>query len=62
MASSTASELPADIPVSAALVHDLLAVSLTGMLLLRPVYEANGASIIDLEWVYLNPAAQRMLQ
>ncbi|MGI4865460.1 MAG: PAS domain-containing sensor histidine kinase [Janthinobacterium lividum] len=62
MASSAAPDLPADIPISEALVHDLLDVSITGTMLLRPVYDALGASIIDLEWVYLNPAAQRMLQ
>ncbi|MGI4736166.1 MAG: ATP-binding protein [Janthinobacterium lividum] len=44
------------------LLQTLLAISLTGVMLLRPVYAADGMTIVDLAWVQLNPAAQRMLQ
>ncbi|GAA4048143.1 hypothetical protein GCM10022409_38170 [Hymenobacter glaciei] len=41
----------------------LLDVSLTGVIIFRPVYAAGDpATITDLEYVHLNPAAQRMLQ
>jgi PAS domain S-box-containing protein len=40
----------------------LLNISLTGIMVLRPVYNAGGAEIIDLAWVHLNPAAQQMLR
>ncbi|MBT2556241.1 PAS domain-containing protein [Hymenobacter sp. ISL-91] len=41
-------------------MNTLLEVSQTGVMLLRPIYEAGG-SIIDFELEYLNPAAQRLL-
>ncbi|RYU76725.1 PAS domain-containing protein [Hymenobacter persicinus] len=48
----------------AALAQTLFNVSLTGIILFRPVYESRGETreIIDLAYVQLNPAAQRMLQ
>ena len=46
-----------------ALLRDLLAVSLTGVILFRPVFAPEApATIVDLAYVQLNPAAQRMLQ
>ena len=58
-----ASLLPAD-PSPAALLEALLAVSLTGVILFRPVYAgaAADAPLVDLAYEYLNPAAQQMLQ
>jgi signal transduction histidine kinase len=44
------------------LLHTLLAISLTGVMLLRPVYAADGTTVVDLAWVQLNPAAQQMLR
>ncbi|MFD1871107.1 PAS domain-containing sensor histidine kinase [Hymenobacter bucti] len=38
----------------------LLDVSLTGIHLVRPLYEPNGPAIVDFALEYLNPAAQRM--
>jgi two-component system, sensor histidine kinase len=43
------------------LLPALLNVSLTGVILFRPVYAANGQDIVDLAYEYLNPAARRML-
>ncbi|RZL10049.1 MAG: hypothetical protein EOO62_13460, partial [Hymenobacter sp.] len=43
------------------LLQAALEVSLTGFILFRPVYEADQATITDLAYVYLNPAAQRWL-
>ncbi|MGI4743099.1 MAG: PAS domain-containing protein [Janthinobacterium lividum] len=37
-----------------------LEVSLTGINLLRPVYEPDGATIVDFALEYINPAGQRM--
>jgi hypothetical protein len=45
----------------AGLAEALLAVSLTGIMLVRPRYEASTGSICDFGWVRLNPAAQQML-
>jgi two-component system, sensor histidine kinase len=53
--SASSSALPPD-----DLFHTLLEVSLTGVILFRPVFEAE--EIVDLAYDYLNPAAQRMLQ
>ncbi|MDJ0364484.1 PAS domain-containing protein [Hymenobacter sp. H14-R3] len=53
--------LPADVPVSEALLHVLLNVSLTGIILFRPVLAANGTDVLDLAYERLNPAAQRLL-
>lgn len=44
------------------LLATLLNVSLTGVILFQPVYASDGLTIIDLNYVHLNPAAQRMLQ
>ena len=62
-ASALASLLPAD-PSPAALLEALLAVSLTGVILFRPLYAgaAADAPLVDLAYEYLNPAAQQMLQ
>jgi PAS domain S-box-containing protein len=54
--------LPDDDLDSAGLAEVLLQVSLTGTMLLRPLYDAPGEEIVDLAWVRLNPAAQRMLR
>ncbi|TVT39284.1 PAS domain-containing protein [Hymenobacter setariae] len=60
---STPTSLPADLPASPELLHALLAVSLTGIILFRPVYAAGeGRELVDLAYVQLNPAAQRMLR
>ncbi|WP_375437877.1 PAS domain-containing protein [uncultured Hymenobacter sp.] len=42
------------------LLRDLLAVSLTGVILYTPVYDLTG-ELIDFNFVYLNPTAQRMM-
>jgi signal transduction histidine kinase len=54
--------LLADEIAPAALLETLLDVSLTGIILFRPVYDAAGGRIIDLAYEYLNPAAQQMLR
>ena len=46
----------------AGLVEILLNTSLNGIMLLRPLYAADGEQLIDFAWERLNPAAQRMLQ
>ena len=43
-----------------ALLVDVLAVSLTAINLLRPIYDAKGSEVVDFAVEYLNPAAQRM--
>ncbi|WBA43949.1 PAS domain-containing protein [Hymenobacter canadensis] len=53
--------LPADVPVSEELLGVLLNVSLTGVIIFRPVYMADGVTITDLAYVRLNPAAQQLL-
>lgn len=53
--------LPDDAAHPTGLLAVLLDVSLTGVLLLRPLYDASGEHITDLAWVRLNPAAQQML-
>ncbi|GAB3870564.1 hypothetical protein GCM10028824_19340 [Hymenobacter segetis] len=53
---------PADLPYSPDLLQVVLNTSQTGFMLLRPVYDAAGTTIIDLAWEYLNPAAQQMLR
>lgn len=57
MASSRSS-----LPAADDLLYDLLEVSLTGVILFRPVYDAAAATIEDFTYEYLNPAAQRLLQ
>jgi PAS domain S-box-containing protein len=55
--------LPADLSAPDELSQVLLDVSLTGFILFRPVYApGDDTTIIDLAYVHLNPAAQRMLQ
>jgi PAS domain S-box-containing protein len=54
--------LPADLPASPELLEVLLDIVQTGIMALRPVYDASGSTIVDLTWVHLNPAAQQMLQ
>ncbi|WP_324673917.1 PAS domain-containing sensor histidine kinase [Hymenobacter sp. GOD-10R] len=54
--------LPDDDLASAGLAEVLLNVSLTGTMLLRPLYDAQRKEIIDLAWVRLNPTAQRILR
>ncbi|QMU27828.1 PAS domain-containing protein [Adhaeribacter radiodurans] len=44
------------------LLSSLLDVSLTGVIFFKPVYNADNSEIIDLAYVMLNKAAQRMLQ
>jgi PAS domain S-box-containing protein len=51
-----------DLHSSQELLCTLLDVSLTGVILFRPVYSSDGTCITDLAYVHLNPAAQRMLQ
>ena len=51
---------PAALPDPAALLHDLLAVSLTAVNLLRPRYGPDGPELVDFSLDYLNPAAQRI--
>lgn len=53
--------LPAGLPTAEALLRVVLSTSQTGIMLLRPVYDAATTAIVDLAWVYLNPAAQQML-
>ena len=50
-------------PTSSAddLLRTLLDVSLTGLLLLRPVYGADGAEVCDWAYEQVNPVAQRLL-
>ncbi|MDO7873956.1 PAS domain-containing protein [Hymenobacter sp. ASUV-10] len=44
------------------LFRELLAVSLTGVILYTPMCDAAGEEIIDFKFEYLNPAAQRMMR
>jgi two-component system, sensor histidine kinase len=44
-----------------ALLKTVLEVSLTGIIVLRPIYGPDGTEIIDFANEYLNPAGQRML-
>ena len=53
---------PAPEPSPAELAEVLLHVSLTGTMLLRPLFAAGGEELIDFAWERLNPAAQRMLR
>jgi signal transduction histidine kinase len=58
-----AAELPSDLSASHDLLHALLEVSLPGIILFRPVYAAeDAATVMDLAYVFLNPAAQQMLR
>jgi signal transduction histidine kinase len=53
---------PDAVPNAAGLVEVLLSVSLTGMMLMRPLFQAGGEELIDFEVLRLNAAAQRMLR
>ena len=54
--------LPTDSVACTTLLRAALAISLTGFILFRPRYAAGGETeIIDLAYVYLNPAAQQQL-
>jgi PAS domain S-box-containing protein len=54
--------LPSDLTASHDLLQTLLAVSLPGIILFRPVYAPGQPDILaDLAYVHLNPAAQQML-
>ena len=44
----------------AALLHDLLAVSLTGIDLMRSLYNPGSSELVDFAVEYLNPVAQRI--
>ncbi|WP_201982510.1 PAS domain-containing protein [Hymenobacter rubidus] len=57
-----ASSLPFDLAGFDDFSLALLEVALTGFILFRPVYDATGATITDLAYEYLNPAAQQMLR
>jgi len=46
----------------AELLHLLLTISVSGVMLLRPLYKAGGGTIQDFSWVQLNPAAQQLLR
>lgn len=50
------------LPAADDLLYNLLEVSLTGVILFRPVYDAAAATIEDFTYEHLNPAAQRMLR
>jgi PAS domain S-box-containing protein len=52
---------PADAEPLDELARTLLEVAPTGLLLLRPVYNADGEAIVDIAFEYLSPAAQRKL-
>ncbi len=52
----------AELPVVDDLLQSLLLVSLTGVIIFRPIYAPGaGGELIDLAYEYLNPTAQRML-
>ncbi|MGI4874101.1 MAG: PAS domain-containing protein [Janthinobacterium lividum] len=53
---------PPDAPIPEELLQVLLNVSLTGVILFRPVYAADVEAVTDLAYVRLNPAAQQMLR
>ncbi|WP_167852210.1 hypothetical protein [Hymenobacter elongatus] len=56
MPADTAPLLPPDSD-SSDVLQTLIDVSLTGVILFRPVYAADTGAIIDLAYVHLNPAA-----
>ena len=62
MLDSSHPTLRADLPPAESLLQTVLSISQSGVMLLRPVYDAAGAAIADLAWVYLNPVAQHMLR
>ncbi|MFD2718187.1 PAS domain-containing protein [Hymenobacter monticola] len=62
MSQSLPPALPPDFPPSEDLLRVLLDISQNGVMLMRPVYDATGATVVDFGIDYLNPAAQQMLQ
>ncbi|MGI4739018.1 MAG: PAS domain-containing protein [Janthinobacterium lividum] len=61
--SALAALLPSDAEALTTLVRAALETSLTGFILMRPVYSTEGSALVsDLAYVYLNPAAQQMLR
>jgi signal transduction histidine kinase len=53
----------AAIAPDAVLLRELLAVSLTGVIIYTPLYDPSGSgNVVDFTFEYLNPAAQRMMQ
>ncbi|MBF9222772.1 PAS domain-containing protein [Hymenobacter ruricola] len=54
--------LPPDLPAAEDLLRVLLDISQSGLMLMRPVYDTAGTTIVDLAITYLSPAAQRMLR
>jgi PAS domain S-box-containing protein len=62
MPTPPASAQPAGSSEQPDLAEVLFATSPTGILLLRPLYEATGTTIVDLAYERLNPAAQQQLR
>ena len=62
MADSSVSALSAGLAPSAGLLQVLLNISQSGIMLLGPVFDTDGTTVVDLTVEYLNPAAQRMLR
>ena len=61
MPDSSRPPLPAGLLSSQDLLQVVLNTSQNGIMLLRPLYDAAGTSLVDLAWVHLNPAARQML-
>jgi signal transduction histidine kinase len=53
--------MPSVAPTSDVLLQALTEVSLTGIIIFRPVYAPDATTIVDLAYVSLNPTAQRLL-
>ena len=62
MSEYSRSPLSTGLPPTEDLLQTVLNTSQNGIMLLRPVYDAVGTTIVDLAWAYLNPAAQQMLR
>lgn len=60
MSVSAAPVLPDDVAQPTGFLRELLAMSLTAVAVLRPLYDGEG-TIGDFAWVSLNPTGQRML-
>jgi len=58
----SASEQSGEAALPPDLLTTLLCISQSGIMIMRPFYDARGEEIVDLAWVYLNPAAQQMLR
>jgi PAS domain S-box-containing protein len=61
MTNTSAFETTGEGALPAGLLGPLLRISHAGVMVLRPVYAAQGGTIVDFTVAYLNPAAQRML-